>query len=197
MSNIPNALKAIKRRPDKRYTVEEKRIVAELIHNKEITGMAAGDYLGVHHTGPSLWHRQFFGKQKNKGNKSTMKTGKRHSRYSPHFKLKVVKRVTEGGEKISHVARDIGTSDSVIHGWKKNIERIIAQAHQTPKPSSQELALQAMPQQVNGHQRDESEALNFTKQKLRQLEDENETLLKTVEIYQRRLQAYRDRYGSI
>lgn len=45
--------------------------------------------------------------------------GDRYRKYSREFKIETVKMVTQGGHKVSEVARDLGIHENLIYKWRK------------------------------------------------------------------------------
>ena len=48
--------------------------------------------------------------------------GKNRRQYTKEFKIEAVRLVVEEGRPISEVARELGTSQSLLHRWKKKSE---------------------------------------------------------------------------
>jgi len=86
--------------------------------------------------------------------------------FTAEYKKEIIKLVTEGGKKISDVAKDIGVSGTSIRKWIKMYNQ-----HGN----------QAFP--GKGFLRPEDEELRQLKKKIFDLEEENEILKKAMRIF--------------
>lgn len=86
--------------------------------------------------------------------------------FTPEYKREIIKLVTEGGKKISHVARDIEVSDTTIRKWIKQYS---------------EHGEDAFP--GRGYLRPQDEELRELKKQLRDLKEENAILKKAMRIF--------------
>ena len=52
-----------------------------------------------------------------------MSLGRTRRSFTKEFKLEAVRLITEGGQSIAHVARDLGIRDTILGRWKKESEQ--------------------------------------------------------------------------
>jgi transposase len=94
-----------------------------------------------------------------------MDTGKR---YSAEFKIETIKLVTELGQDVRSVARDIGVHENTIYKWIQKYQ----ENHEEPFVGS-------------GHQRSEEAELRKANKKIADLEQEVAILKKAIAIFSR------------
>lgn len=94
-----------------------------------------------------------------------METGKR---YTPEFKIETIKLVTELGQDVRAVARDIGVHENTIYKW---IQKYTENAEE--------------PFVGSGHQRTEEAELRKANKKIADLEQEVAILKKAIAIFSR------------
>ena len=94
-----------------------------------------------------------------------MDTGKR---FAPEFKIETIKLVTELGQDVKTVARDIGVHENTIYKW-------IQKYQEDPKE----------PFVGSGHQRSEEAELRKANKKIADLEQEVAILKKAIAIFSR------------
>ena len=87
-------------------------------------------------------------------------------RFTKEYKEEIIKLVTEQGKRPTHVARDIGVSESTVRGWVKKYQEYGANAF----PGS-------------GNLRPEDEELRRLKKMLADIQEENEILKKAIRIF--------------
>ncbi|WP_368489422.1 transposase [Clostridium sp. BJN0013] len=91
--------------------------------------------------------------------------GKRRE-FSVEYKKEIIKLITEQGRKVTHVAREIGVSESAVRKWVKE--------YGTHGDN-------AFP--GKGKLRSEDEKLRLLKKKMADLEEENAILKKAIRIF--------------
>jgi transposase len=96
------------------------------------------------------------------------KMAKQQKTYSREFKLEAVQLVKRSGKPMSHIARDLGVSDSALYHWYKQLS---------------EQGEQAFP--GSGHQTVEQEEIRRLKRELEVTRQERDILKKVVGIYSR------------
>ncbi len=94
-----------------------------------------------------------------------MDTGKR---YTPEFKIETIKLVTELGQDVRTVARDIGVHENTIYKWIQKYQE------NTKEPFV-----------GSGHQRSEEAELRKANKKIADLEQEVAILKKAIAIFSR------------
>ena len=47
--------------------------------------------------------------------------GKKRNQYTKEYKIEAVRLIVEEGRAISEVARELGTAQSLLHRWKKEV----------------------------------------------------------------------------
>ena len=93
---------------------------------------------------------------------------KQQKTYSKEFKLEAVRLVQSRGKPMSHIARDLGVSDSALYHWCKQLA---------------EQGEQAFP--GSGHQSAEQEEIRRLKRELEVTRQERDILKKVISIYSR------------
>ncbi|WP_294364921.1 transposase [uncultured Clostridium sp.] len=84
-------------------------------------------------------------------------------RFTKEYKEEIIKLVTEQGKRPTHVARDIGVSESTVRGWVKKYQEHGANAF----PGS-------------GNLRPEDEELRRLKKMLADIQEENEIVIAII-----------------
>ena len=92
--------------------------------------------------------------------------GERRRTYTREFKVEAVRLVTEGGHKVSEVARDLGIHESLLGRWRKQVEE---------EPTG------AWP--GKGRLRPEQEELRRLQRELARVTEEREVLKKALAIF--------------
>ena len=93
---------------------------------------------------------------------------KQQKTYTREFKLEAVQLVRRSGKPMSHIARDLGVSDSALYHWCKQLA---------------DQGEQAFP--GSGHQTAEQEEIRRLKRELEVTRQERDILKKVVGIYSR------------
>ena len=93
---------------------------------------------------------------------------KQQKTYTREFKWEAVQLVKSSGKPMSHIARDLGVSDSALYHWCKQLA---------------EQGEQAFP--GSGHQSAEQEEIRRLKRELEVTRQERDLLKKVVSIYSR------------
>jgi transposase len=93
---------------------------------------------------------------------------KQQKTYTREFKLEAVQLVKRSGKPMSHIARNLGVSDSALYHWCKQLS---------------EQGEQAFP--GSGHQTAEQEEIRRLKRELEVTRQERDILKKVVGIYSR------------
>jgi transposase len=93
---------------------------------------------------------------------------KQQKTYTREFKWEAVQLVKSSGKPMSHIARDLGVSDSALYHWCKQLA---------------EQGEQAFP--GSGHQSAEREEIRRLKRELEVTRQERDILKKVVSIYSR------------
>jgi transposase len=93
---------------------------------------------------------------------------KQQKTYTREFKLEAVQLVKRSGKPMSHIARDLGVSDSALYHWCKQLA---------------DQGEQAFP--GSGHQTAEQEEIRRLKRELEVMRQERDILKKVVGIYSR------------
>lgn len=86
--------------------------------------------------------------------------------FDKEFKQEVARLVTEGGQKVSEVARDLDIHPNVIHRWKR--EYLEDTAHSFPG---------------KGHMKPEEEEMRRLKKRLTDVTEERDILKKALAIF--------------
>lgn len=86
--------------------------------------------------------------------------------YTKEFKVEAVRMVTEGGHRLSEVARDLGIHESLLGRWRRQIEQGAAEAF----PGK-------------GRLRPEQEELRRLQRDLARVTEEREILKKALAIF--------------
>src|SRR5690349_20694739 len=86
--------------------------------------------------------------------------------YSKEVKEEAVRLAETSGKPIAQIARELGISDSAIHGWRKE---------------SSEKGKEAFP--GKGHQTDAEEEIRRLKRELERVQQERDILKKVVSIF--------------
>jgi transposase len=94
--------------------------------------------------------------------------GKIQKTYTREFKEEVVRLVQTSGKPIAQIARELGVSDSAIHGWRKEL----AQHGKDAFPGK-------------GHQTELEEEVRHLKREVERLQQERDILKKVVSIFSR------------
>lgn len=88
--------------------------------------------------------------------------------YTAEFKREAVRLAQTSGKPITHIARDLGISDTSIHQWRKEL----AEHSQDAFPGS-------------GHQPSQEEEIRRLKRELEVVKQERDILKKAVGIFSR------------
>ena len=88
--------------------------------------------------------------------------------YSKEFKLEAVRLAQSSGKPMSHIARELGVSDSALYHWCKQLA---------------EQGEQAFP--GSGHQSAEQEEIRRLKRELEVTRQERDSFKKVISIYSR------------
>ncbi len=88
--------------------------------------------------------------------------------YTPEFKREVVRLAQTSGKPITHIARDLGISDTSIHQWRKELT---------------EHGPEAFP--GSGHQTTQEEEVRRLKRELEIVKQERDILKKALGIFSR------------
>jgi transposase len=94
--------------------------------------------------------------------------GKVQKTYTIEFKREAVRLAQTSGKPIAHVAREVGTSDTSIHQWRKEL---------APHGS------EAFPR--SGHQTAQEEEMRRLKRELELVKEERDILKKALGIFSR------------
>ncbi len=94
--------------------------------------------------------------------------GKIQKTYTREFKEEAVRLVQTSGKPIAQIARELGVSDSAIHGWRKEL----AQHGKDAFPGK-------------GHQTELEEEVRHLKREVERLQQERDILKKAVSIFSR------------
>lgn len=94
--------------------------------------------------------------------------GKVQKTYTREFKEEAVRLVQSSGKPIAQIARELGISDSAIHGWRKELT---------------EHGKEAFP--GKGHQSELEEENRRLKRELERVQQERDILKKAVGIFSR------------
>lgn len=86
--------------------------------------------------------------------------------YTEEYKKEIIRLVTEGGKKVSEVAKDIGVAEVSLRRWIKQYR---------------EHGENAFP--GKGHLRPEDDEMRRLKKRLADIEEENEILKKAMRIF--------------
>ena len=92
--------------------------------------------------------------------------GKIQKVYSKEFKEEAVRLTQTSGKPIAQIARELGISDSAIHGWRKELA---------------EKGKEAFP--GKGHQTDAEEEIRHLRRELERVQKERDILKKVVSIF--------------
>jgi transposase len=88
--------------------------------------------------------------------------------YTPEFKREAVRLAQTSGKPITHIARDLGISDTSIHQWRKELAEHGSEAF----PGS-------------GHQTTQEEEVRHLKRELEIVKQERDILKKALGIFSR------------
>jgi transposase len=94
--------------------------------------------------------------------------GKIQKTYTREFKEEAIRLVQTSGKPIAQIARELGVSDSAIHGWRKEL----AQHGKDAFPGK-------------GHQTELEEEVRHLKREVERLQQERDILKKAVSIFSR------------
>ena len=94
--------------------------------------------------------------------------GKIQRVYTKEFKEEAVRLAQASGKPIAQIARELGISDSAIHGWRKELA---------------EKGKEAFP--GKGHQTDAEEEIRRLKRELERVQQERDILKKAISIFSR------------
>ena len=98
-----------------------------------------------------------------------MENKKERRSFDKEFKQEAARLVTEGGQKVSEVARDLDIHPNVIHRWK--CEYLEDTAHSFPG---------------KGHMKPEEEEMRRLKKRLTDVTEERDILKKALAIFSKR-----------